>query len=60
VLGVAAFPASLIAGLLWLGWGPWRGLGPWAPFLFGAILALLAAGLMALWLPRLESTPAAD
>jgi MFS family permease len=35
-LGVAAFPASLLAGLLW----DWY--GPSAPFLFGAALALLA------------------
>jgi MFS family permease len=42
-LGVVAFPASLIAGLLWQGAGGWRGFGPGAPFLFGAIMALLAA-----------------
>jgi MFS family permease len=60
VLGVAAFPASLIAGLLWLGWGPWKGFGPWAPFLFGAILAVLAATLMAVWLPALEARPIPD
>ena len=35
-LGVAAFPASLLAGLLW----DWY--GPSAPFLFGAALAVLA------------------
>ncbi len=35
-LGVAAFPASLLAGLLW----DWY--GPAAPFLFGAVLAVLA------------------
>jgi predicted MFS family arabinose efflux permease len=35
-LGVAALPASLIAGLLW----DWY--GPSAPFLFGAALAILA------------------
>ncbi len=35
-LGVTAFPASLLAGLLW----DWY--GPSAPFLFGAALALLA------------------
>lgn len=42
-LGVVAFPASLIAGVLWQGAGGWRGFGPGAPFLFGAIMALLAA-----------------
>ncbi|MGH7798292.1 MAG: MFS transporter [Candidatus Binatia bacterium] len=35
-LGVAAFPASLIAGLLW----DWY--GPAAPFLFGGVLSILA------------------
>jgi MFS family permease len=54
VLGVLDFPASLIAGLLWSGipsWG-WSGFGPSAPFLFGGMLALIAAVLMALWSPR--------
>lgn len=47
VLGVAAFPASLIAGVLWQGAGAWQGFGPGAPFLFGAIAALIGAlGLM--------------
>ena len=40
--GVAAFPASLIAGLLW------QWISPAAPFLFGAALALISACL--LWL----------
>ncbi len=53
-IGVTAFPASLIAGLLWQGLGPWKGFGPAAPFLFGAGLALLAALLMTMWLPRLK------
>jgi len=35
-LGVAAFPASLIAGILWDVYGPA------APFLFGGVLALVA------------------
>jgi MFS family permease len=54
IVGVTALPASLIAGLLWQGVGPWKGLGPAAPFLFGAGLALLAALLMIVWLPRLR------
>jgi len=54
VVGVMALPASVIAGLLWQGWGPWQGLGPAAPFLFGAGLALLSALLMSVWLPRLK------
>lgn len=49
VLGVLDIPASLIAGLLWEGLGSWPGFGPAAPFLFGALLALIAALLMAAW-----------
>ncbi len=41
-IGLTAFPASLIAGLLWQGAFGWSGFGPAAPFLFGAALALLA------------------
>lgn len=41
-IGLTAFPASLIAGLLWQGAFGWRGFGPSAPFLFGAGMALLA------------------
>jgi len=41
-VGLTAFPASLIAGLLWQGAFGWKGLGASAPFLFGAALALLA------------------
>lgn len=41
-VGLAAFPASLIAGLLWQGAFGWGGFGPAAPFLFGAGMALLA------------------
>ena len=46
-IGITALPASLIAGLLWQGVAGWNGFGPSAPFLFGAILALLAAIFMA-------------
>ncbi len=42
-VGLTALPASLIAGLLWQGIGPWSGFGPSAPFFFGAALASLAA-----------------
>jgi MFS family permease len=52
VLGILDFPASLIAGLLWDGLGSWSGFGPSAPFLFGALMALLAAGGMAFWKDR--------
>ncbi len=41
-IGLAALPASLIAGVLWQGVGSWSGLGASAPFFFGAGLALLA------------------
>ena len=51
-IGLAAFPASLVAGLLWQGVGGWKGFGPGAPFFFGAALALAAGALLALWLPR--------
>jgi MFS family permease len=51
-IGLLAFPASLVAGLLWQGVGAWDGFGPSAPFLFGGCLALLAALLMALWMPK--------
>ncbi len=45
-VGLAAFPASLVAGILWQGVGRWQGFGPPAPFLFGAALALLSAVLL--------------
>lgn len=41
-IGIAALPASLIAGLLWQGAGTWTGFGASAPFLFGAVMTLLA------------------
>jgi MFS family permease len=50
-IGLAALPASVLAGLLWQGVGSWQGFGPSAPFLFGAGMALLAAVLL-LRLPR--------
>jgi MFS family permease len=54
-VGLTALPASLIAGLLWQGVGGWDGFGPGAPFLFGAVLALVAAALMWRWLPAYGS-----
>lgn len=41
-VGLAALPASAIAGLLWQGAFGWSGFGPAAPFFFGAGMALLA------------------
>ncbi|GAP21994.1 MFS transporter [Leptolinea tardivitalis] len=52
VIGLLAFPSSLIAGLLWQGSGSWSGFGPSAPFLFGGSLALIAALLMVIWMPK--------
>jgi MFS family permease len=53
-IGILAFPASFIAGLLWQGIGAWPGFGPSAPFLFGGTLALIAAGLMTFWMPKIQ------
>jgi MFS family permease len=55
VIGLLAFPSSLIAGILWQGAGGWAGFGPSAPFFFGAALALLAALLMIFWMPKTET-----
>jgi len=52
VIGLLAFPSSLIAGILWQGIGDWPGLGPSAPFFFGGTLALFAALLLAFWMPK--------
>lgn len=41
-VGLTALPASVIAGLLWQGLGAWTGFGASAPFVFGAVMALLA------------------
>jgi MFS family permease len=54
VVGVLAFPASFIAGVLWQGIGGWHGFGQSAPFLFGGSLALLASLLMAFWMPKVK------
>jgi MFS family permease len=48
-IGLTAFPASAIAGLLWQGAFSWKGFGPSAPFFFGAGMALLA-GILFWWL----------
>ncbi len=56
-VGLAALPSSLIAGVLWQGaWG-WPGLGPSAPFLFGAAMSLSACALLAVALPRRRDRP---
>ncbi|HEY5671930.1 MAG TPA: MFS transporter, partial [Anaerolineales bacterium] len=48
-IGLASLPASLIAGILWQGIGPWAGFGPSAPFVFGAGMAILSVGLLVSW-----------
>ena len=39
VVGLISLPASLLAGVLWQGVGPWSGFGAAAPFAFGAATA---------------------
>jgi len=56
-VGLAALPASLIAGLLWQGVGSWTGFGPGAPFFFGASLAITAVLLFAFWVPKTAVAP---
>jgi MFS family permease len=51
VLGLMSLPASILAGLLWQGWGSWQGFGPSAPFAFGAVAAGLAAVLLVVLVP---------
>jgi MFS family permease len=48
-IGLAALPASLIAGLLWQGLGQWAGFGASAPFYFGAAMALVSGFLFWKW-----------
>ncbi len=48
-VGLTAFPASLIAGILWQGIGPWPGWGPSAPFFFGAFMAFIASVVLWRW-----------
>jgi MFS family permease len=48
-IGLVALPASLIAGLLWQGLGPWAGFGASAPFYFGAAMALVSGFLFWKW-----------
>ena len=50
-IGLTAFPASLIAGLLWQGVFGWKGLGASAPFFFGAVMSLLAGILFWILVP---------
>ncbi len=54
MIGILAFPSSVIAGVLWQGAFGWKGLGAPAPFIFGGVLALVAALWMAVWNPKLQ------
>lgn len=54
-LALTALPASLIAGLLWQGFGNWPGFGPAAPFLFGSLMALAALALFTVQSTRNET-----
>lgn len=51
VIGLMSLPASLLAGLLWQGFGPWSGFGAAAPFLLGAALSGVAAILLLTMVP---------
>ena len=51
VVGLMALPASLLAGIVWQGIGTWSGFGPAAPFVVGAALSLVAAGMLLRWNP---------
>ena len=57
MLGILDLPASVIAGVLWQGVGGWNGFGAPAPFLFGAVMALIAAVSMLLWNPKRAAEP---
>jgi MFS family permease len=50
-IGVVSLPASLLGGVLWEGFGAWGGLGPSAPFAFGAAMAALATIVLLLAVP---------
>jgi MFS family permease len=52
VVGLMTLPASLLAGLLWEGFAGWAGLGPAAPFAFGAGAAAVAAVLLLATVPE--------
>jgi MFS family permease len=50
-VGVVTLPASILAGVLWEGAGSWTGLGPGAPFAFGALTAGVASVMLIVTVP---------
>ena len=50
-VGLATLPASVLAGVLWEGLFGWAGFGPAAPFVFGAVMAGVAAVLLLVIVP---------
>jgi len=56
-VGLVSLPASVLGGVLWEGVGSWAGLGPAAPFAFGAATATLAAGLLMTMVPDHPTVP---
>lgn len=50
-IGLATLPASVLAGVLWEGLFAWEGFGPAAPFVFGAVMAAVAAVMLLVMVP---------
>ena len=50
-IGLATLPASVLAGVLWEGVFGWEGFGASAPFVFGAVMAAVAAVLLLVAVP---------
>ena len=58
MVGLVSLPASLLAGVLWEGFGRFAGYGAAAPFYFGAAAAAVAVVLLWLSVPGGRSTEA--
>ncbi len=50
-IGLATLPASVLAGVLWEGLFGWQGFGAAAPFVFGALMAAVAAAVLLVTVP---------
>lgn len=59
VVGVTALPASVLAGLVWQGIGPWSGWGPAAPFALGSAIAAAALLVLAVAMRGWQANPLA-